>query len=448
MPVATRTEAPDPNNRPDLNPSSSHVRPKKKGPKHAKAAITSHVDVNSQLLEAVQQERPRVVRRLLDSKADPNSCNSNNESPLILACSVQEEEARTTIVRHLLKKGADVNIQDRTGQTALMKAVIQNDVPTVIALLDSHADVTLQDCDGNNALCHAALQGNDDIIHRIVSEFKSRKLDVDKRNMRGLTPLLIACQEGHMGCARVLVLDGGASPKIRDLDNFMTAKEMMRMSGVSCSSPELAFLSPTARKRSYYRKQRQLRGLKTLSDYPLPFELDGEGTSSSPNVFSYRQEVECDGIGRRKNTVLPEISETPPSQVHSFSLVSHSESHSSSPSKSMFDVLAAKLEAPPAPPHKKASVPIRRPSRPEVPFSMVKADLYHSPYLAKRQCYLNRDRRSEFYRRGSLEPLDFNAKEKLSQLRTQQARQEQKGAAASVRHNALPPLKKHSPRLS
>ncbi len=449
MSVATRPEAHEPDSSLDPSASTTHARPRKKGTKHAhtKAAITSHVDLNSQLLDAVQQERPRVVRRLLDSKADPSTLNSSNESPLILACSVQNEEARSTIVRQLLKKGAEVNIQDRSGQTALMKAVIRNDAVTTFALLDSHADVSLQDREGNNVLCHAALHGNEDIVQRMIDEFKTRKLDVDKRNMRGLTPLLIACQEGNVQCARVLVLEGGASPKIRDLDNFMTAEEWMRSSGVSCSSPELTFLSPATRKRNYYRKQRQLKGMKTLSDYPLPVDLDKKGSTSTPNTFCVRQEVERDGIRQKGNPVLPGIVDTSPAQVRSFSLISHSGPSPSSPSKSMFDFSGTKPDPPLSLPHKKAAVPIRRPlSKPEVPFSMVKADLYHSPYLAQRQCYLSRDRRSEYYKRGSLQPLDFNAREKLSQL---QAREEQKRrSTAATRHNALPPLKKHSQKLS
>ena len=113
-----------------------------------------------------------------------------------------------------------------------------------MTLLEAHSDISLEDSDGNNALCHAARLGYEEILQRLVREFKRSKVSVDQKNMHGLTPLLLACQEGHLICARILVCEGGASPTIRDLDNFMNAEEWMTLSGFFTSA-ELAFLSPS-----------------------------------------------------------------------------------------------------------------------------------------------------------------------------------------------------------
>ena len=426
MPVPTHASSTGEGCNPELS-TSQHVK-KKGGGKHAKST-TSHLDVNAQLLDAVQHEKPRVVRRMLESRADPNACNGRNETPLMLACSIQKEEARDTIMKLLLKKGAEVNLQDNVGQTALMKAILLNDTAMTMMLLDNHSDVSLDDCDGNNALCHAATTGNEAIVQRVVKEFKRRKLDVDRRNMRGLTPLLIACQAGHLNCAKILVFDGGASPSIRDLDNFMNAEDWMRETGF-CSSPELAFLSPTARKRNYYRKQRQMRGIKTLSDF-LPLEACG----SEPNVF-----MMCKG-GERNETSFPQLSSA--SSTH------HTSSSSSQSitglTKSMFDLPSASKHSTLG--HSMVKpVPVRPVLKPEIALSSsMKTDLYRSPYLSKRQHYLSRNRRSEFYHQGSLEPLGLDAHERLSQVAPQQP---ERTYPEATKHHVLPPLKRQSSKFT
>ena len=399
------------------------------------------MDLNSQLLDAIQAEKSRVVRRLLDSKADPNACTPQNDTALMLACNIQDEESKTIILRLLLHKGVDVNAQDSSGQTALMRAVLLNDADTASTLLGKHSDVSLEDCNGNNVLCHAASKGNEEIMRRVVREFQKRKLNIDKKNMRGLTPLLITCQEGHIESARVLVQEGGASPSIRDLDNFMTAQEWMKLSS-SCSSPELGFLSPVSRKRSYYRKQRQMRGIKTLSDLPLPVESN---RVMAPNAFttgySYSRKP-------KRSSMFPRISEFDADPLASSFRSTISEvGTSSTGAKSMFDIPRISKQSSVAAPGVtvgRKPVPMRRITQPEIPFTTVKADLYHSPYLAKRQLYLSKGHGHEHQRRGSLEPLDFNPQEKLRKLEA-----EEKSRREDItRHNALPPIKRQTTRMA
>ena len=406
---------------------AASYRVQKKGTKGVKP-VASHLDLKSQLLDAVQQEKPRVVRRLLDTRADPNCCTALSETPLMLACSVQNEDARQKIIELLLRKGAKVDAQDSCGKTALMKAVILNDIETSLTLLNAHSDVSLEDSDGNNALCHAAKLGNENLVQRLVRECKRGKVDVDHRNMRGLTPLLIACQEGHLICARILVSEGGASPTIRDLDNFMNASEWMKLSGFYTAA-ELAFLSPATQKRSYYRKQRQMRGIRTLSDF-LHVQEECVEDCASPNVFSMRTESER--VPRR--TSFPNISDLSSTHSHAQSLTSKAPA-----SGSMFDI--------PSPSKKQTTpghamgkpVPMKPASNSKTPFSTIKTDLYHSPYLAQRQHYLSQNRRSQFYRRGSLEPLSSATLEKLQQLDPGSG---QSSMGEVSRHSVLPPLKR------
>lgn len=430
MPVPTSTDSSD------FVPPLLRAR-KKAGKASSKHAVNStHVDVNSQLLDAVRGEKSRVVRRLLDSKADPNTCTPQNETALMRACSIRDEESRTIILRLLLHKGADVNVQDSSGQTALMRAVLLDDADTISVLLGKNSDISLEDCNGNNALCHAASRGDEEIVRRIVQEFKARKLDIDKKNMRGLTPLLIACKEGHIESARVLVKEGGASPSIRDLDNFMTAQEWMKRSG-SCSSPEIDFLSPVSRKRSYYRKQRQMRGIKTLSDLPLPVNPPENDRVVAPKAFTTASKYPR----RTKRSLFPQISELAADPLaSSFRDTASEYGTSSTGAKSMFDLPRSSKQSIPVLTLGRKPVPTRRVSKPEIPFTTVKADLYHSPYLTKRQLFLSSGHRSGCQQKGTLEPLDFNPQEKLRRLEAE----EKSRRDDVVRHNALPPIKRQT----
>ena len=317
----------------------------------------------------------------------------------MLACSVQNQDARKKILQMLMRKGANVNAQDNSGQTALMKAVIMNDIDTTVTLLEAHSDVSLEDSDGNNVLCHAARLGHEEILQRLVREFRRNKVSVDQKNMHGLTPLLLACQEGHLICARILVCEGGASPTIRDLDNFMNAEEWMKLSGFFTTA-ELAFLSPSTQRKNYYRKERQKRGIKTLADF-----LPVEESCSSPNVFSIRTDVH----------------------------------NNSTTSSSMFDMpTASKRHKTPGYAMGKP-VPMKPFSSPEIKLSAFKADLYHSPYLVQRKNFLSQNRRSQFYRRGSLEPISAEPLEKLRHLEP-----DFQGNSLDevARHTVLPPLKR------
>ena len=404
--------------------------PKRKpGPSKLTKCVSSHHDPSSQLLDAVLHEKPRVVRRLLDSRADPNVTGGKGETSLMIACQVQGEEERRTIVDLLLHKGADVNIQDSWGQTALMKAVLQNDMETVEKLLLNRSNVALEDSNGDCALCHAASSGSVGMTKVMVAEFTRRKLNVDRKNMRGLTPLLLACQDGNIEVARILVQEGGASGKIRDLDNFMTAEEWMKLTGFY-SDAELNFLSPSAQKKNYYRKQRQLKGIKTLADFLPESPEKVPSPVGSPNVFALRKQPARKEAGR-----LPGLSEhsQPPGGPASSLATS---------SRSMFDIPPASKQQPQASskPGFSLGKPVPKPqyrADAMAPFSTVKKDLYHSPYMDKRECYVSKDRRSGFYHRGSLEPLGFEVEQRLRDL----ASAPDTSRSSKKKHNALPPLK-------
>ena len=63
-------------------------------------------------------------------------------------------------VKTLLANGADVNLQDDVGRTALMRVSLGRKAEVVKILLDHGADVNLQDKFGDTALKHASRKGH------------------------------------------------------------------------------------------------------------------------------------------------------------------------------------------------------------------------------------------------------------------------------------------------
>ena len=303
--------------------------------------------------------------------------------------------------------------------------------PKILTVIVCTYSCVLQDCDGNTALSYAAENGGEVTTRAIVLAAKAQRYDIDHRNIKGLTALLIACQKGHLAAARVLVQEGGASPSIRDLDNFMTAAELMQRSGHYLES-DLKFLYPVSRKKSYYRHQREEKGLKTLSDYLSP----SGNTDSLTNVFICKSSTEKD------SGHLPRLSHVSPS----LAVMTQNTPHS------MFDIPSGMSRPPPSPSLRKKSLlpPPHRPHvNPELAFSRdFKSDLYRSRYLKQRQMYISPNRQSACFHEGALQPLpDDNPLERISQAVEKRSREE---AARGMRgggrdkHRSLPPLQRQN----
>lgn len=367
-------------------PSLKHGKKRSKS-KHPKGVSTHQSNHDTQLLEAVAQGKLRVAKRLLDSRASPNTTNEVGQTPLMLAVTISDPTVRQDMVELLLRRGADANRQDMRGATVLTSAVLLDDNYVIDLLLRFKCDVNLLDSDGNTGLYYAAARGNDVLVRQLVTAMKHQRGDIDQQNVQGLTPLLAACQEGHLEVARILVQEGGASPMIRDLDHFMTASEWIQVSGFY-GDEELSFLSPAIQRRSFKRRQRKMKGIKTLTDYITSSESsDG---SESPNVFSFRRKS-------IDNDRLPNLvsSRQPPSMFGA-----------ATGGKSMFDAPVTTTTRTPGY-ALGCPVPSKPPSlQASTGFFTAKSDLYSSSYLSKRKTFLTENPRSGYYHSGALEPLE------------------------------------------
>lgn len=108
--------------------------------------------------------------------------------------------------RLLLDRGADVNLEDSEGETALFVACENGRVDVVRLLLDRGADVDRPDSMGTTSLNIACYRGYVDVARMCIEG----GADVEKADHDGQAPLYLACLAGRLDVARVCVVEGGA----------------------------------------------------------------------------------------------------------------------------------------------------------------------------------------------------------------------------------------------
>jgi ankyrin repeat protein len=200
--------------------------------------------------EAARTRDTTAIVAFLDGGMNINAqCESDGRTALISASARGDLEVSS----FLIQRGADVNIQDKQGYTALLHAIearyedvekILLDHPNldpharglngitalgsyvwrertdaVKKLLERGANVNAQDNDGDAPLHGAAQNGNVELIDLLID----KGADPNLKNKLGGTPLMWAAVYGHEDAARWLI-EHGADPSLKDNDG-MTARD-------------------------------------------------------------------------------------------------------------------------------------------------------------------------------------------------------------------------------
>ena len=396
---------------------------------------------NAKLEGVVCAGKARMVKKLIMSGADPNYRSKSGETMLTLAISVcTNPSAAIPVLSELVSSGADINGTNGAGFTSLMIACKIGSVEVAKWLVDQGSSLTIEDGECNSALSLAALEGRTDVVRFLVQEYITHGYDVDRKNMMGLTPLLLASQNGHVDAARVLVCEGNASTKMRDLDNFMTAKDWMQ-SSTNVPSSELAFLA-TPRRRG--ANQSFTHSIKVLSDY---LGDSVQTNRSSPNVFMFQHHGASWHDPARASRSHNELSlmKMQDSGQDRTGLASDKEDM---PVQSMFELPKIKPLRPSV--ASRTRVPLQR--RHEVPYSSDMMTLFDSPFLSKRRSMPTKyipNRRCQGLATGSLKPLGAEPKKQspLCNSIGEEGLIHTEGGSAevhSIGHKPLPPIKKDS----
>jgi ankyrin repeat protein len=181
----------------------------------------------SPLAEAVRVANGEIVAMLLEAGADANVTNEDGQTSLMLAARTGNVDVARLLVQH----GADVNRRERfRDQSAVMWAAAQNHPDMVAFLVSRGADLTARakandwetqitseprvqyrPAGGLTPLLYAARAG----CLGCVTSMLEAGADKDRPNPDGMTPMMMALDNGYPAVARYL-LDRGANPHTWD----------------------------------------------------------------------------------------------------------------------------------------------------------------------------------------------------------------------------------------
>ena len=148
---------------------------------------------------ACQSHDIRTINFLLNKGADVNLQDRDGQSALHFASS--------DICYWLIQNLADVNMCDNHNCTPLMQASSKSDVKKVAMLIENGAKVDLQDGNGNTALHHAVLNSYDshEYTPEICCALLTAKASIHLCNSQGWTPLLLASENCIKSAVEILI---------------------------------------------------------------------------------------------------------------------------------------------------------------------------------------------------------------------------------------------------
>jgi ankyrin repeat protein len=167
------------------------------------------------LIAAASRGDMPIVQALLKRNAHVNE-RDNAQFTALLRALQNKHDAVAEIL--LTRPDTDVNAQGSNRMTALLHYVIRNQANTVQNLLDRGANANLRDDEGDTALHVASQRGNVNIVQMLLA----KGADPNAMNKLGGTPLMWAGVYGHEDVARAL-LGKGADPKLKDVDGMTAA---------------------------------------------------------------------------------------------------------------------------------------------------------------------------------------------------------------------------------
>jgi ankyrin repeat protein len=170
------------------------------------SALAQTSDQIDSFAKAAKFDDASEVKSLLQAGVSPNTVDPKGEPMLVLAI----KDKSTKVTEILLKdRNIDVDLSNKYGETPLMIAAIQGDLPVVKTLvLQNKARI---DHIGWTPLHYACTKGQLDVAQFLVLNGAL----VDSTSLNGTTPLMMAVQSGNENLVKFL-LDKGADLQIKN----------------------------------------------------------------------------------------------------------------------------------------------------------------------------------------------------------------------------------------
>lgn len=166
------------------------------------------VGMEHNIFEAAVHGNIDALERCLQAGIGINSSSREREAwtPLVLAAG----NGHLEMVKHLLEKGAEVNLAvargEYAGWTGLMRASWGGHPEVARFLIEHGADVNLANGYGGTALMHAAIEGHPSVVRLLLTNGAV----VDAEDNNGLTAMMLAAIAGTEETVRILLEHGAA----------------------------------------------------------------------------------------------------------------------------------------------------------------------------------------------------------------------------------------------
>ena len=182
------------------------------------------------LIEAAYHGRKDFVKLLVDHGAQVNLKNSNGDTALIVA----SQRGDMKCIEHLLgRKDIDANLRNRSESSAITVAAQIGHNEIVKLLLDHGAQANLQNINGDTALMIASQRGHTNCVEHLLLR---KDIDVNLQNSKECTALMLASENGHTSVVDLLLANNA------NLEILTTRKCSALFYGVKSNSPAVVQL--------------------------------------------------------------------------------------------------------------------------------------------------------------------------------------------------------------
>ncbi|OHS99867.1 hypothetical protein TRFO_08164 [Tritrichomonas foetus] len=141
---------------------------------------------------AASSGHPHLIRYFIDDRGvDINSKNMFGWTPLYVAVKNRRNEVISTLLKY---DGLDINAKNNHGKTALCQVVKWNHIGLCKTFIKNGASVTTTDNEGWTILHYACAFSSLDTIKFLIN---LPAVDLNVRDINGMTPILVAASEGR-----------------------------------------------------------------------------------------------------------------------------------------------------------------------------------------------------------------------------------------------------------
>ena len=122
-------------------------------------------DKDEAIRMAVAEDDLEAVERLLREGAEINAVKGEFKTSILMEAAVR---GNVGVMKLLIENGADLNMTDKDGWTALMGATVQGHMESVKLLLEQGVEVNAKNHNGETALVMAAGMNHTEILHALL----------------------------------------------------------------------------------------------------------------------------------------------------------------------------------------------------------------------------------------------------------------------------------------